>query len=127
MSISLKFMNKPQYLVVKLIGKWTTADALTSIEDIKIEAEKQKIKHILLDLQDLSFPDNEMTRFFSGEKIANTFGSFYSIAGFSQSEKINRFAEIVSRNRGANFKMFDSEADATNWLQGQMNDKFNKY
>lgn len=117
MSISLEFNKISEYLVVKITGIWSTTDALKSIEEIKIEADKQEILSILLDLQGLSLPISEMTRFYSGEKIASTFGYSYKIAGFSQSEKINRFAETVAVNRFANFKMFTCEADALNWLQ----------
>jgi len=117
MRISLEFNKAPNYLVVKVTGKWTTEDILMSIEDIKTEADKQEVKLILLDLQGLSLPESEMTRFYSGVKIASTFGPSYQVAGYSQSEKINRYAETVAVNRAANFKMFSCEADAKNWLQ----------
>ncbi len=118
MSISLEFDKMPDYLFVKMTGVWSTPNALKSIEDIRDEADKQEVKHILLDLQELSLPDNEMTRYFSGEKIANTFQHSYKIAAYSQRGKINRFAETVAVNRAANFKIFDCEADAIKWLQG---------
>ncbi|MDD5152302.1 MAG: hypothetical protein PHC28_17805 [Flavobacterium sp.] len=117
MNISIEFNKTPKYLVAKVSGRWLTTDALESIEAIKNEANTQKINHILLDLQDLSLPDNEMTRFFSGEKISNAFDYSFKIAAYSQREKINRFAETVAVNRGANFKVFDCESDAINWLQ----------
>jgi len=117
MSILLEFNKTPQFLIVMITGEWTLTDVLKSIEDIKTESDKQEAKLILLDLQGLSSPDSEMTRFYSGEKIASVFGSFYKIAGYSQIEKINRFAETVAINRYANFKMFTSETDAINWLQ----------
>lgn len=116
MSIALEYIKTSDHLVVKFVGKWTTTEAFKSIEDIKEVADELEMKRILFDLQGLSIPDNEMTRFYSGEKLASTFGARYKIAGFSQGEKINRFAETVSINRGANFKMFDAQANALNWL-----------
>jgi hypothetical protein len=99
-----------------LIGIWTTNDALTSIDKIELVASEEKTKLILLDLSDLSFPESEMTRYFSGEKMASTFGYRFKVAGFAQKIKINRFAEDVAVNRGANFHMFFNENDAIEWL-----------
>lgn len=117
MSLSLAFKKTPDYLLVEINGHWSTADALKAIEDIKCEADKHEVNHILLDLRGLSLPDTEMTRFYSGEKIAEKFQHPYKVAGYWQPEKITGFAETVAVNRSANFKMFTCEADAVNWLQ----------
>jgi hypothetical protein len=116
MSISIQFNNKTNYLLVKIIGKWTEQDIVPFIDDIKREADRQGVNTILLDLDDLSYPQTEMTRFYSGKKIANTFSHLYKIAGYSDSKKINKFGEIAAVNRGANFRMFDSESEAITWL-----------
>lgn len=117
MSLSIVYRKTEKYLAVKITGKWLTDDIFKAIEDIKKEADRQEVTHILLDLEELSHPDSEITRFLSGEKIASVFSYSYKIAGYSQKEKINRFAENVAVNRGARFQMFTSEMDAVSWLQ----------
>ena len=120
MSISITFNRTDKYLKVKITGKWVTDDALEVIDAIKKEADIQKVKHILLDLMELSRPASEITRYYSGLKIASAFDYSYKIAGYAQGEKINRFAENVAVNRGANMKIFTCETDAVNWLQGML-------
>lgn len=116
MADKIEFNNTDNYLEVKITGKWVMDNALKAIEAIRAEADMLNVKHILLDLQDMSYPDSEMTRFYSGMKIASEFNHTYKIAGYAQIEKINRFAENVAVNRGAKFRMFTCETDAVNWL-----------
>ena len=116
MSVSTKYDKYPKYLKVKVSGKWTRDNAVSVIEEIKVEADSQQTKRILLDLQDLSYPESEMVRFYSGEKIAEVFPYPFKIAAYLQPEKINRFAENVAVNRGADMRSFDNLTDAVSWL-----------
>ncbi len=115
MNLITEFEIRPTYLFVKISGMWTKEDAFELIEKIKTKAIEIDLKRILLDLVNFSVPISEMTRFYTGEKIASSLIS-YKIAGYSQHEKINKFAEVVTVNRGGNLKMFDSETEALNWL-----------
>ena len=118
MSITLTFTQGPNYLIAKVAGEWTILEISKVIDDIKAEADKQHLNLILLDAMDLSSPKDEMIRFATGEKIAATFVFPRKLAGFAQSEKINRFTETVAINRYANFRIFGSEEDARLWLLG---------
>jgi adenine specific DNA methylase Mod len=113
--MKVQYNEKPNFLVVTIIGQWTTSGAIKSIEEIKLEAEKTGRKKILLNLLELSAPDSELVRYDSGKKIAESLAK-YKVAAFSQPEKINYLGEITATNRGANFKMFVSEQAATQWL-----------
>ncbi len=115
MSILLNYKMTSGFLLVTFNGLWTTNDIESSIKEIGIEAEKRKTKRILFDLCGLSSPLSEMDRFYAGELIASFLGK-YKIAGFAQAEKINRFAENVAVNRGAQFRMFANEPKAIEWL-----------
>ena len=103
------------FLLVTFNGLWEKNDMEKSIKEIGFEAEKQNVKRMLFDLRELSSPLSEMNRFYAGELIASFLGR-YKIAGFAQAEKINRFAENVAVNRGAQFKMFANENMAIEWL-----------
>ena len=115
MSIFIEYKTTSDFLLVTFNGLWTKDDMETSVKEIGIEAEKLKAKRILLNLRDLSSPLSEMNRFYAGELLASVLGK-YKIAGFAQTEKINRFGENVAVNRGARFKMFANEPDAIDWL-----------
>jgi hypothetical protein len=114
--MNLEFCRNQDYLLVKISGEWSTAETLKSMDDIKAKSDEYGLKCILLDLLDLSLPDSEMTRFYSGEKIAQLFKYSYKLACFAPAERINHFAEDVAVNRGANFRVFYSEAEAIEWL-----------
>lgn len=116
MSLHTEYINYPDHLFVKASGDWTTENAFKLIQDVKSEADKQNTKHILIDLIDLSLPDNEMVRFYSGEKVAEIFGHRYKIATFSHPEHINNYSETVAVNRMARMKVFTDEDEARSWL-----------
>jgi hypothetical protein len=113
--MKIEYEKRPHYLVAKVTGQWTDANSIALVDHIKAEAEKTDSKKILLNLMGLSHPESNLIRHNAGKKIAETLSS-YRLSGFSQPEKINHLAEITATNRGANFKMFTSEFDATQWL-----------
>ena len=116
MSIKTEFTNNSDHLFVKASGEWTLDNAFQLIQSIKDAADKQATTHILIDLIDLSLPDNEMIRFYSGEKVAEVFSHRYKLAVYSIPEIVNQYAETVAVNRMARFKVFFDETEARNWL-----------
>ncbi len=111
-----EFTNKPDHLYVKISGEWTTENAVQMIYEIKEEADRQNTKLLLVDSSGLSVPENEMIRFYTGEKVAEVFGFRYKIAAVSVPHKVNQYAETVAVNRMARFKVFFGETEARNWL-----------
>ena len=116
MSLSIEYKNYTEYLFAKIVGEWKQPDMNLLLEDLKINAVKFNKNYILIDAFKLTLPNTEFVRFSTGEKIASIFSYPYKIATFSQSELINKFAETVAVNRGANFKVFHSESEAKEWL-----------
>ena len=116
MSFLIEYKISSKYLIAKYTGDWIRDNAVNFFNEIKIEADKQEKKRILINLIGVSYPDSEMTRFYSGEKISQAFNSSYKISCYMQTEKTNKYAEMVARNRGARFKVFDCETNAINWL-----------
>lgn len=111
-----EFISKPDHLFVKISGKWTTENAFQFIRHIKDEADDQNVKLILVDSRELSVPENEMIRFYTGEKVAEVFKHRYKIATISHPQKVNQYAETVAVNRMARMKVFYTEKDALSWL-----------
>lgn len=116
MIISLEYLKFPDYLEVNLNGNWTESSAQKALDSIKVEVDKLGLKKIIMDCRELSYPDVEITRFYTGLKIAEIFSYHYKIAAYAQAEKINRFTENTARNRFANLRVFDNEDEALSWL-----------
>jgi hypothetical protein len=113
--MKVEFINSTEYLTARVIGDWTTAAVTKAIHSVVLELEKNAMSKLLFDFTDLSKPKSELTRYESGVKLSEILYK-YKIAGFPKREKNNRLTEMVAANRGANFKMFLSEADAIQWL-----------
>jgi hypothetical protein len=106
--------DPPRYLNVKISGHWTIY-SLKCLEDVEKEAYKYAAKNILFDLLDMN-TTSDSVRFYSGLKIAEVFKADYKVAAFIQKNKINKLAENVAVNRGANCKVFASKDEALDWL-----------
>jgi hypothetical protein len=119
MSIHLSYRQEPTYLVVDANGEWTTDCAVGAIAAIHKEADARGVTRLLLDIRELSAPDTEITRFFTGAKWAEVFRYPYRAACVMQREHYNGFAENVAVNRGAALAVFHDEGEALAWLLQQ--------
>jgi hypothetical protein len=116
MRLETHYRETPGYLVAKISGSWMEQNAKDAIEEVSGEARRRGLTKVLLDLSDLSGPDTEMTRFYSGEHIAKMWRPPLRVAAVGPAELINRFAENVAKNRGALFSLFTDEESALRWL-----------
>lgn len=108
--------DRGDYLKFSVSGDWTEDSACILIDAIKHECEKRKARKLLLDLKEYILCESEMTRYFSGVRLAEAFLSPYRIAAFTRAGAINRFAETVARNRGVDIMVFPDEPQALAWL-----------
>lgn len=77
---------------------------------------KAKGNRLLVDANDLLAPKMELDRFLAGKLMADSFPRPIKVAVYTRKELINKFAENVAVNRGANFRVFDNQAEAVEWL-----------
>jgi hypothetical protein len=112
----LEVHDRGAYLYVRVLVPWTTENAKRVIDEARSEAEAGGFHRILFDLTFWSRPYTEMTRFLTGEYLAQRLGGPYKTAAFSNPEWINRFGENVAVNRGADFRVFPDEQSAVDWL-----------
>ena len=61
---------------------------------------------MLLDLQDLSLPDSELTRYDGGAYFARVLYDYRVAACGGRPEMVNHFAETVAQNRGGQLMAF---------------------
>jgi len=109
-------MSQAAYLRVKVLTPWTFRAAKQVIDGAKESAIAQGHNYILFDLTPWADVDTGMTRFLSGEYLAQQFSPRFKMAAFTVPEAIDRFGENAAVNRGARFRIFDNEQDAIAWL-----------
>src|SRR6476661_11098488 len=102
--MKIDYSNNPDFLTVHIQGQWTTSEALQSIDNVKLMAERSGRTKLLFDLKDLGQPNDEMVRYNTGLKIAQTLVRF-KIACLLLPENTNYFGETVATNRGVNLKV----------------------
>lgn len=118
MDMTISYENGSDYLIARIDGEWTLDEAKVLVEAIYAEAVRRGFTHILLDMCEALPPDSEMIRFWTGEHIASIWGNSLKAAAVAKSEFVNRFAETVAINRGANIKVFTDKTAALQWLHG---------
>jgi hypothetical protein len=78
MTIQAQYLVTSRYLQATLRGEWTEPGIKAALDDVRAEADVRGFKTLLLDLDGLSRPDCEMTRFFSGECPVTYWAAFCS-------------------------------------------------
>lgn len=118
MKTKITFEFNGEYLKAKIAGKWVYEELAPGFEYIKAEADRCDVKKLLLDAVELSYPTNDMIRFYTGAEIANIFKHQYKISAFT-ALKVNHYTETVALNRGIRFRIFPNEEEAVDWLVGE--------
>lgn len=111
-----EFSREDGYLLVKVAGRWTEANARQVIDESKCEVVQSGYGRLLFDLTQWSQPDSEYTRFASGKYLAEALPPPFRIAAFAAPGFINQFGEDAATNRGAQFRIFQDERSAVLWL-----------
>lgn len=116
MEISTEFTVEDGFLRVVVRGPWTTQNARHVIDETRRELDATQASRILFDLRDWLRPDSDMTRFLSGEYLAERMPVGVKMAAFTTPEAINKFGENAAVNRRAWFRIFPDENSALEWL-----------
>jgi hypothetical protein len=107
----------PGYLSVTATGPWTRETAEQLLDLARGGADRGGFVRILLDLRRFTGPDTEMTRFWSGLRLAQVLAPPFRVVAIARAETITRFGENVARLEGADFRLFTDEGEALAWLQ----------
>lgn len=117
MNINIDQMEN--YLYIKIDGEYTDAKIEPTLNKIFYECKNCGYSKILIDALDVNLDSmNDLNRFLIGKKIAefNMESHLMKIAYVVSKQYINRFSEIVARNRGAQLKGFYNKDEANKWL-----------
>jgi len=116
MPLELSFRIEDGYLRVHVVGVWESTSAKHALATIRDGAAANQLTRILMDCAALSRPRSEMVRFDTGEAIATILRHPYKTVAILPPELINRFAENVAVNRGANFLVTHDGDAGLQWL-----------
>ena len=116
MSIEIRYQEKSGYLMVEAHGQWTEYAAREQIDAVRYIAYIRRFTRLLLDVRDLSSPASDVTRFFTGEHIAEVLPPPFRVAALARYEFNNSFSETVAVNQGAYLTVFADEKAALQWL-----------
>jgi hypothetical protein len=112
----VSFDVKDDYLRVTVAGSFPATDMKDFLLTIRKKAEQCARTRLLLDALGMTPPRVEFHRYVLGELVAELFRSKYRIAFIYRPELINKFAETVANNRGAQVLATGSEVEALEWL-----------
>jgi hypothetical protein len=116
METEISFSVLESHLLVSLAGKYPALELKELLTQIRNKADDCQRTEILIDAILIEAPRSEMERYVVGEMFAALFRTDQRIAVVYRPELINRFAENVAVNRGAQLAVFDSVASALPWL-----------
>jgi len=114
--MKITYRQESTLLILDISGPWTASGMHEAIGAARAEADKRKCRNLLVDAREISFPDTEATRFFSGERWAKLFDARFRAAFIVRPALYNGVAELVARNRGANVAVFFEDGPARKWL-----------
>ena len=118
MKLELSFEDTGDYLHVRVRGDWKRQEIIAGIRNVAERAQRVGQTRILLDIREFSSPNNELDRFMAGEAIAKFFPSTMKTVAVRSDDLMDKFAENVAVNRGANFMVLSDFDEAVHWLTG---------
>ncbi len=112
----ITFEARAGYLYVEGQGASDVKTIRQALSTIKAQADECGLSRILINARQVNRPMVGLDRFWMGEYIAELFGPRYRIAVLYVKEFINKFAENVAVNRGADLLVTHDDAEALEWL-----------
>jgi hypothetical protein len=116
MSLSVSFENHSDYFSVRLSGSIDPNEVTRVLDEVKNEADRNGQRRVFVDMRGVALPTGDMFRYIAGEHIAKVMSPPYKLVLLGDTRTINRFAENVAVNRGADLKVFDDDKAALQWL-----------
>src|SRR5215510_4469250 len=108
--------NRGSYLYVRINGPFSLKVILSAIQQAVDVCGHENLSKSLFDLRAIQESISTMDRYDMGVEVAKAIGSKIQVAAIAQSHLINRMAENVAVNRGANLKAFSDIEKAKEWL-----------
>ena len=105
-----------EYLRVTAKGNYGFGRTRRLIRVVRELSDRHQLRRVLVDLTGVIGVPPDTDRFELGERLAEVFGSTYTLAFIGRKESVNRLAETVAQNRGVELRVFFTEQEALSWL-----------
>lgn len=118
MSLQLQIEEMPDHLVARFTGPGAPEEVWQQYESLAEHCKRANKNKLLLDFLEAHGEISFMDRYFLGDE-AQIFKRYnLQVATANRPEHLDeeKFAEIVARNRGVNFRVITNVEDALEWL-----------
>jgi hypothetical protein len=118
MGLQLQIEEMPDYLIARFTGPGAAEEVWQQYELIAERCKRTNKNKLLLEFLEAHGEISLMDRYFLGDE-AQIFKRYnLRVATANRPEHLDekKFAEIVARNRGVNFRVFTNVKDAQKWL-----------
>ena len=119
MDLDITITEKSGCLFIRAAGYYSLENMKDLFATIVSKSEECGYNHVLLNTNEVAGSIPELDRFLLGEHAASLWRPKLKMAIVSQPENINKFAENVAVNRGANLQILDDDEKALEWLIGE--------
>jgi hypothetical protein len=119
MGLDITITEKSGCLFIRAAGHYSLENMKDLFATIVSKSEERGYNHVLLNTNAVAGSIPELDRFLLGEHAASLWRPKLKMAIVSQPENINKFAENVAVNRGANLQILDDDEKALEWLIGE--------
>lgn len=105
-----------QILRVRAAGRYKLIHSMSLIRSVREQADRHGVTQVLLDTTAIPQPIPDMERYTLAVEAVDAWRGL-KVAGIDLTESPDRFLENVAVNRGARFRVFNSETQALEWLR----------
>ena len=116
--IEVDIEKKDDYLYVAYTGEYRGKIETLQFNSLLDACGKHSCSKMMVDITGCSLNVSGIDRYEYAKEVAKFFGisSKVKIACIVKPDQYNDFAEIVARNRGADYKAFTDKTEGMNWL-----------
>lgn len=113
----IEFINKGNYLLVELSGKYSLNFFVESIHRVIDYSKKEQLTKVLVDARSVDGDPSIIDRYHIGLEISKHWAKNIQAAAVVKEEVFSEVTENVAVNRGANLKVFTKLEAAISWLE----------
>jgi hypothetical protein len=113
------YQNKGTYLFVEVSEPYSLHLLLAMVQEMVDRCQKENLQKALVDLTQMDGNPSILDRYTIGVEVARICGPRIQCAAIAKQGAANYVVENVAVNRGAKLKVFNTMAEAIQWLMAE--------